>query len=172
MFIFNCCWCSLHVPCVLSTISFSHSDTENWKTKSKTISLDEHTATNLLPSHTTSKSVNFLLSLRVTGTAPHPSPSQFLFIPLDNKTKWQIVYMVFCVCVTWSKWSPVVTIWTKKCSSIPTQYIYVFCMVLTTNNNICPNKINTQSLQWAKKFYSVREEVKHFIVIEIKWLVG
>ena len=39
------------------------------------------------------------LSLTVTGTAPHPSSSQFLFAPLDKKMKWQIFYMVLCVCV-------------------------------------------------------------------------
>jgi len=38
------------------------------------------------------------LSLTVTGTAPHPSSSQFLFAPLNNKTKWQIFYTVLRVC--------------------------------------------------------------------------
>ena len=45
-------------------------------------------------------------------------------------------------------------------------------MVLTTNNDIPPNKINTRSLQWAKKFYSVKEEVEYFIIMEMKWMLG
>ena len=105
-----------------------------------------------------SPSISFL-SLTVTHTVPHLVSS--LFPPIDYKTKGQIFYMVLCVWLGASsyelfkaQWLTIYTTCTNitKRSSIPTQYIYVFYMVLTTNIYI----------------FSVREEVKYFINIEIK----